>query len=130
MNFFIKKNSTLPILVFPITEKIMRQFNLTDEMFQNVAVTFSMVDSETGRFKIANKAGGLFINDDYAEYPELEKYSLTYKFCQENTSTSGLYLGEFVIDFLDNDILGKLKLPIDSEINIVINDTITKTSII
>ena len=130
MNFFIKKNSTLPILVYPITEKMMKQFNLTEEMFQNVAVTFSMVNSETGAFKIANKSGDLFINDNYAEYPDFEKFSLTFKFCEANTANIGRYLGEFVIDFLDNDSIGKLKLPIDSEINIIISDSTTKTTII
>lgn len=129
MNFFIKKNSTLPLLVFQITEKIQREFNLTDDMFENVGVTFSMVNAETGAFKIANKAGGIFINDNYAENPDLEKFSLTFQFCEKQTSGVGNYLGEFVIDFLNNPSIGKLKLPIDTEINIVIKDTITKTSI-
>ena len=130
MNFFIKKNSTLPILVYPITDKLMKQFNLTDEMFENVAVTFSMVDAETGYFKIANTAGGIFINDNYAENPDFEKFSLTFTFCQNHTSVAGNYLGEFVVDFLDSNTMGKLKLPITGDLNIVVNDTTTKTTII
>ena len=130
MNFFIKKNSTLPLLVFPITDKIMEEFNLEDEMFSNVAITFSMVNAETGAFRIANKSGNLFINNDNAQYPNLPKYALTFKFTELNTSITGRYLGEFVIDFLDNNSMGKIKLPIDSELNIIISDTITKTTII
>lgn len=130
MNFFIKRNSTLPLLIFPITDKLISELNLEDEMFSNVAITFSMINAETNAYKIANRSGDLFINSDISLHPNLPKFSLVYKFTEKNTSSSGLYLGEFVIDFLDNKHLGKIKLPIDTKINIVINDTITKTTVI
>jgi len=129
MNFFIKKDSTFPILVYPITEKLMKQLNLTESMFENVAVTFSMTNSTTNAYKIANSGGFLYINN-VEENPDMEKFSIGFKFNLNQTHVSGNYFGEFVIDFLDNDNMGKLKLPLDDKINIVINETITKTTVV
>ncbi len=130
MNFFIKKDSTLPELVFPITQKLMEKYNLTDEMFENVAVTFSMVNAKSGAFKIANSSGSIFINDDPASHPTLEKFSLIFNFESKHTSTAGNYSGEFVVDFLGETCANKLKLPIDDVINIKISDTITRTTLL
>lgn len=129
MNFFIKKDSTFPILVFPITEKLMKQLNLTESMFENVAVTFSMTNSTTGAYKIANSGGFLYINN-IVDNPDIDKYSLGFKFNLTQTHVSGNYFGEFVIDFLDTNNMGKLKLPLDNKINIVISETITKTTVV
>lgn len=130
-NFFIKKNSTLPDLKYPLIQQIREQYDLTDDMFENCAVTFSMIDAETGLYRIANAAGHLFINNDRAKYPDEELYTLVYRFTEAQTSKSGRYLGEFVIDFL-NPLYGcgKIKLPTNSQINIIIFDSITKTTII
>lgn len=130
MNFFIKKNSSLPVLIFPITQKMMEKLNLTEEMFENVVVTFSMVNADTDKFKIANSAGDFSINSNPVLSHGQEKYSLTYNFTTKQTGDVGNYIGEFVVDFLDENNAGKLKLPIDDVINIVIANSITKTSFI
>jgi hypothetical protein len=128
-NFFIKKDSTLPILKLPLTQHTIEQFDITEDMLENCAVTFSMVDANTGIYRIANVAGDLVINNNLSEYPDEEKYTLTYKFKLNQTSKAGRYLGEFVIDFL-GDECGKIKLPTQNQINIQISDGITKTTVI
>lgn len=127
--FFIKKNSTLPILKFPVTEWIMRKYGITADMLENCAVTFSLYDLDNDVYKIANKAGSLVINDDRPVYPEEELYTLTYKFSINDTSKAGNYEAEFKVDFL-GDHCGKITLPVNEKIKVTIQDSITKTTVI
>ena len=129
-NFFIKKDSTLPELKYPLTQKVREQYDLTDKMLENVAVTFSMMDANTGLYRIANVAANLVISNERAEYPDELQYTLMYKFKLPQTAKAGRYLGEFVIDFLGDGQCGKIKLPVDGQINILISDSITKTTVI
>jgi hypothetical protein len=129
-NFFIKKDSTSPVLKFPLTQHLMEKYDITENILENIAVTFSMIDADTGQYRIANVAGNLIINNDRANYPDEEKYTLTYKFTLPNTKKEGNYLGEFVIDILGNENCGKIKLPVNNYINITISDSITKTTVV
>jgi len=128
--FFIKKNSTLPKLKFAIDEHMMLRYDITHEMLENCAVTFSMQDSETGIYKIANKAADLILNDNFPENPDDDKYNLLYKFSLNDTSKSGIYLAEFKIDFLGENQCGKLTFPNTEKITVVVQDSITKTTVI
>lgn len=129
-NFFIKKNATYPELKYPLIQQIREKYDITDDMLENVAVTFSMIDSNTGLYRVANVAADLLINKTPI-YPDDEKFILIYKFKQSDTKKSGVFFGEFVIDFLnDDDSCFKLKLPVESYININISDSITKTTVI
>jgi len=128
-NFYIKKNSTLPILKFPLNQKLMEKYDISEEMLANVAVTFSMRDKSSGLYMIANSPADLVVNDDREEYPDERKYTLTYKFKISNTKKTGNYIGEFKLDFL-GDYCGKITLPNSGDINIIINDSITKTEIV
>ena len=130
MDFFIKQNSTLPELKFPLTQKIREQYDMTSEMLENVAVTFSMLNEENGLYRIANVPANMVINRTRPEYPDEVEYTLMYRFSVANTSKSGRYIGEFVIDFLGQNNCGKIKLPVNDVINIIISDSITKTTVI
>lgn len=125
-NFFIKKNSTLPDIEFPLVQQLREQYNLSNEMFENVAVTFSMIDAETGLYRIANTAAELVISDS----PHEEKYVLKYRFKSHQTRKSGRFLGEFVLDMIGDNCQGKIKFPVNGQINIIISDSITKTTVI
>jgi hypothetical protein len=128
-NFFIKKDSTLPELKFPLTERLREQYDISDDMLENVAVTFSMIDADSGLYRIANVAASLVINNDRVNSPDEEQYTLVFRFKQSQTRKSGRFLGEFKLDFL-GDSCGKLTLPTQGQINIIISDTITKTTVI
>lgn len=130
-NFFIKKDSTLPLLKYSLTQHIMEQYGITNDMLENVAVTFSMIDANTGLYRVANVAGSLVVNNNRPEYPDEVQYTLTYKFKLHQTRKVGRFKGEFTVDFLDTEAgCGKIKFPVDSEINIQISDSITKTTVI
>jgi hypothetical protein len=126
--FFIKKNSTLPILKFPINEWIMEEYDITEDMFENCAITFSMYDVEDECYRIANKAASLLIQDDLDAYPSNDRYILTYNFLLSETIKPGIYEGEFKVDFLGENC-GKITFPINNKIKIVINNSITKTTV-
>ena len=129
-NFFIKKDSTLPLLKYPLTQHFREQYDISDEMLENVAVTFSMIDAETGKYYIANAAGSLIVNKDRVNFPDEEEYTISYGFKLPQTAKVGRFLGEFVIDALGTGNCGKIKLPIEGYINIIISDSITKTTVI
>lgn len=128
-NFFIKKDSTLPILKLPLIQSIREQYDITEEMLTNVAVTFSMKDSETGIYRIANTAGDLDICRNRQDNPDEVEYTLTYKFNLLDTKRVGRFEGEFKLDFL-GDYCGKITLPNNTPIQIFISDSITKTTVV
>lgn len=128
-NFFIKKDSTLPVLKFPLTQHTLEQYDITDDMLENVAVTFSMVEADTGLFRIANVAGNLVVNNNRPEYPDEVQYTLTYKFKLPQTRKAGRFYGEFKLDFL-GEYCGKITLPTQNQINIMISDSSTKTTVV
>ena len=128
-NFFIKKDSTLPELKYPLTQHTMEQYDITPDMLENVAVTFSMVEADSGLFRIANVAGNLVVNNNRPEYPDEVQYTLTYRFKLPQTRKAGRYYGEFKLDFLGENC-GKITLPTQNQINIQISDSSTKTTVV
>jgi hypothetical protein len=130
-NFFIKKDSTLPELKYPLIQQVREKYNITDDMLENCAITASMIDAETGLYRIANVPASLVINYDRLGKPYDEKYTLVYKFKLRDTKKAGRYKMELVIDFLGEQIgCGKIKLPVEGQINVIISDSITKTDVI
>lgn len=131
MNFFIKQNGTFPLLKYPVSQRIREQYDITDDMFENIAVTFSMIDADSGEYRIANVAGDLFINENTNGNVDNAKYELTYHFKEYNTCKAGRFFGEFTIDFMNSNMgCFKLKLPTHDKINIIISDSITKTTVV
>ena len=116
---------------YHLTQKTIEQYNITDDMLQNVAITFSMIDADSGLFRIANVPAELKIEKLRPQNLIEFSYTLVYKFKLHQTRKTGRFQGEFKIDFLNNDSCNlKLTLPIDDTINIIISDSITKTSVI
>lgn len=128
--FFIKQNTTLPVIKYPLTDRILEMYDISDDMLKSVAITFSMYNVETGTFHIANEAGNLIILEDRPTYPDEEKYTLTYRLKEHQTSKTGNYVGEFVVDFIGYDSCGKIKFPLNNGIDIIISNSTTKTTVI
>ena len=127
--FFIKKNSTLPKLKFPLTQAIMEYYDITEDMLQNCAVTFSMIDADTGIYRIANSDANLEISENRALEPDEVKYTLTYCFSLKDTKKDGHFKGQFQIDFL-GEFCGKIAFPTNQMIDIYIQDSITHTTVV
>ena len=127
--FFIKKDSTLPELKFGVNQRIMEKYDITADMLDNCAVTFSMIEKNSGLFRIANVEAKLVISNDRPLFPDEVTYTLAYKFKRHDTRRAGRFLGEFKVDFL-GDNCGKITFPIDTQLPIMISDSITKTDVI
>jgi hypothetical protein len=128
-NFFIRKNSTLPNIKYQLTQRILEKYDITDEMLSNVAITFSMVNQKNSIYKIANVPADLIINRQRAEFPDEVEYTLAYNFKIKDTNMTGLFRGEFVMDFL-GDNCGKIKMPVSGDLQIWIGDSITMTEVV
>jgi hypothetical protein len=127
--FFIKKNSTLPMLKYALSQWVMEKYSITEDMLEDCAITFSLYDVTNDVYKIANKAAQLLINEDRQDYPAEEKYTLAYKFSIADTSKAGEFDAEFKVDFL-GDHCGKITFPVDEKIRVSIQDSITKTKVV
>lgn len=129
MTIQVKQHSTLPQIKFPLTQKLMEKYDITNEMMENVAVTFSMIEADTGNYVIANKEAKLVVvNNNYFKLDE-SKYTLVYRFDLNETNKIGRFYGEFKLDFL-GDYCGKQTFPTNNYINIIISDSITKTTVL
>lgn len=128
LNLYIKKNSTLSMVKYPLSKKLLDKYFITNEMLENCAVTFSMKDADTGIFFIANVNADLLYLPDRASFPHDTEYSLVYKFKKNQINKTGMYHGEFAIDFL-GDSCGKIIIPESDLIVINILDAIVKTDV-
>ncbi len=129
-NFFIKKDSTLPELKYPLIQKVREKYDITDDMLENVGVTFSMMNADSGIYCIANVPARLVINRNRPEYPDEVEYTLVYRFKLKDTKKAGRFLGEFKLDFLGEGNCGKITLPTNDYVNIIISESLTKTTVI
>jgi hypothetical protein len=128
--FFIKKDSTLPELKYPLIQKVREMYDISEDMLENCAVTFSMVDVDNGLYRIANAPANLVINKNRPEFPDEIEYTLVYRFKLKDTKKNGRYQGEFKVDFLGDGKCGKITLPTNGYIDIIISDSLTKTTVV
>lgn len=129
MNFIIKQHSTLPLLTFPISEKLIERINITKDMLENVGVTFSMYDVENDEYVILNKKAKIWYRDDIYEYSDDNDYVLVYEFTKNDTAKYGIFNCEFKLSFL-NPYCKIITLPNDGYIRVNIQPSKTKVNLI
>jgi hypothetical protein len=118
MEFFIKKNATLPVLKLGIIRDGRSDYNNFMELLETSTIFFSMVNSETGIPKITSRPAGFVekIFDDPNTEPE---YYIYYQFTNTDTNTVGKFEGQFLVKNSD----GNLILPIREKLFIYIQDS-------
>lgn len=112
MEFYIRKNSALPILKMELINDGRYSYNKFYEIIQNSEITFSMKDSKNGNYCILNKEAFIGLKPDST----IEEYYIMYKFSPNETKKSGEYIGEFTF----NTSEGKLITPITEDLIIII----------
>lgn len=128
MNFYIKKSATLPVLLLKLIKDGKFDYRKFYEELSNTSITFSMIDSKTGYYKVANAEAEVVLTDVNGDdfYKEL---MLKYKFTKDDTDTPGVYFGEFKINFYDtennNAETGELIVPIKNQLYIHVLDSST-----
>jgi hypothetical protein len=109
MEFFINKNSTLPVLKLELIRDGRNDFQKFFELIQNANIYFTMSDVITGVKRIAKKSTGVQLVMPQSDCVG-EEYYLIYKFNETETSVAGRYVAQFTIVFLDGT--GTLIVPI------------------
>lgn len=131
MVFNIRQNATLPILKMEIIKDGRDDFNKLDSLIPYSTITFSMKDSVTGIYKIANKPGKIYLKDPCTEDGKKEYY-IGYQFEVSDTNTTGIYIGQFKLNMFDDDntLYGEILVPIREELYIHITDGFVRSDII
>lgn len=119
MEFFINKNSTLPVLKLELINDGRNDFHKFHEMVQNANIYFTMSDVITGVKRIAKKETGIELVVPQSDCVG-EEYYLVYQFTEKETSVAGRYAAQFTIEFLDGS--GTLIVPIREELFVNVLD--------
>jgi len=120
MDFFIKKNATLPVLKMLVIKNGRSDFQTLMNNLQQSDVTFSMSEIKTGIPKIVDAP--CEISQITLPNGDVENY-VYFKFTSNDTKTEGKYKGSFSI----GNNQGTLVLPLTEEIYINIQDSFIST---
>lgn len=128
--FHINKGATLPTLKMEVINDGRNDFWKIFLALQNCDVRFSMWNSDTGIYKIANaKAEVVYDDDGGCE----DKYYIQYNWKKRDTNEPGKYNAQFKIMFSDNIEVedytlpyGDLIVPVAEDLVVEINDAMKK----
>ncbi len=113
MEFFIKKNATLPLLLLRLILDGRSDYKNFFDSLTATTISFSMIDINTKIPKVLNKVC------EIKESPNSDEYFLYYHFTNKNTNKVGRYEGEFKITY-DQGVIG---LPLAEKIFINVVDS-------
>ena len=118
MDFFIKKNATLPVLKLQVVKDGRSDYNKFMDMIEESSIFFSMVDVETGIPKISSRPAG-FVEKTFVDLNAGPEYYIYYQFTPRDTNRVGRYAGQFMLRNSD----GVLILPIREDLFINVQDS-------
>jgi hypothetical protein len=118
MEFFIKKNATLPLLKLQVVKDGRSDYNNFMKYLETCSIFFSMVDAETGVSKIISRPAG-FVEKTFIEPNAEPEYYIYYQFTNRDTNKVGRYEAQFM---LRNDD-GVLILPIREKLFVNIQES-------
>lgn len=130
MDFFIKKNATLPLLKMQVVQDGRSDYQGFMESLADATISFTMINEATGIPKIVSKPAYIveLIGLDQNALPE---YYVYYRFTKRDTNTVGRYVGQFLIKY--NQALlggpqGDLIVPLRDELFINIQESFISDS--
>lgn len=123
--FFIKQNSTLPILRMDLINDGRNDFKKFHEAIRNCDITFSMTNVDTNVIKIANAKA--YVQEREGDGCS-KHYCICYPWKNRDTKEKGTFEGVFTLNFdgtlsseYDTYPKGELIVPIREKLIIVIN---------
>lgn len=119
MDFFIRKNSTLPLLKIQVVKDGRSDYNNFMDYIEQSAIFFTMVDVETGIPRIVSRPAG-FVTKTGLNPNASPEYYVYYQFSSNETKKPGRYEGQFLFR---NEDEGTLILPIREKLFINIEDS-------
>ena len=120
MEFFIRQNSSLPIVKVQIIKDGRVDFREFDNLTNTSTITFSMWDEDTERYYIVNKPAQTMVKETTGDSPEVEYY-VYYQLSSHETRKPGRYIGEFKI----SNEQGEIILPLRKKLFINVRDSIS-----
>jgi len=117
MEFFIRKNATLPVLKMQVVQDGRTGYLNLMESLESATIYFSMINTATGIPKIVS-APCYIVSLILADGAPTEYY-IYYRFSSRDTNTPGRYTGQFLIK--NND--GNLIVPIREDLYINVEDS-------
>jgi hypothetical protein len=118
MEFFIKKNATLPLLKMQVVKDGRSDYNNMMDFIEESAVFFSMVNVDNGIPKITTRPAG-FVEKIQLDPNSSPEYYVYYQFTPKDTNKVGRYEGQFLFR---ND-QGTLILPIREKLYINVQES-------
>jgi hypothetical protein len=118
MEFFIKKNATLPLLKLQVVKDGRSDYNRFMELIEESSIFFSMVDVSTGIPKITTKPAG-FVDKVQLDPNAETEYYIYYQFASFDTNREGRYEAQFL--FRNSE--GTLVLPIREKLFINVQES-------
>jgi len=118
MDWFIKKNATLPVLKLQVVKDGRSDYNESMKAIELSSIFFSMVDVETGLIKINSKLAG-FVEKTLLDPNAEPEYYIYYQFTSTDTNRVGRYEGQFLIKNDD----GNLIVPIREQLFINVQES-------
>lgn len=118
MDFFIKKNATLPLLKLQVVNNGRSDFDNFMKTIELSAIFFSMVDVETGIAKITSKPAG-FVEKTFTDPNSEPEYYIYYQLNSTDTNR----VGKFEAQFLLRNDEGVLILPIREKLLVYVQDS-------
>jgi len=118
MNFYIKKNATLPVLKINVIKDGRSDYDRSMRFLSETDIFFSMINVDNDIPKITSRPAGLMAKPQLDESSTTEYY-VYYQFTPFDTKQTGRYKGQFL--FRDNT--GVLVLPLNEEIYINVTDS-------
>ncbi len=114
MDFFIKKNATLPLLKLQVVKDGRNDYKDFMDLLELSAIFFSMTDVVTGIPKINTRPAG-FVEKVFINPNAEPEYYIYYQFTNRDTNKVGRYEGQFLLRSDD----GTLILPIENSISTI-----------
>ena len=113
MEFFIRKNATLPVLKINAIKDGRSDYNRSMRFIEGTDIFFSMVDTETNIPRISSRPAGLMKKDPLDLSTDAEYY-VYYQFTPFDTKKVARYKGQFLF----RNETGILTMPLSEEIYI------------
>ena len=118
MEFFIKKNATLPLLKLQVVKDGRSDYDNFMKSIESSDIFFSMVNIESGVPKMLSVSAGFVLKESTESNPEPEYY-IYYQFKNRDTNQVGRFEGQFMLNTDD----GVLILPIRDKLFINVQES-------
>ena len=118
MEFFIKKNATLPLLKMAVVRDGRNDYNNMMDFIEQSSIFFSMVSVDTGIPKISTRPAG-FVSVEQLDPNADPEYFVYYQFSPRDTNKVGRYQAQFLFR---ND-QGTMILPIREELYVNVQES-------